>query len=581
VPARPDIERPALLGVGAFAGLLAGLIAVGCTGEAGSTGSGGAGGGGKGGVSGCVGTPVVTAKRVVRLSENQLWNSYTALFGADAAAAITQNEERPSLDEREFPPISGDIAVSEVLVGKIDRLAQSAMDYVSRNAATLTACGAAPSDKACVQEFLLSFAEKAFRHPLSFEEQTAITGQFWTEMTAAGATLGEALGYGVYGILSSPSFIYRTELGADVAADGPLTPHELATAISLFLTDGPPDAELLAAAASNGLRTPDQVRAQAARLLETPEARANLESALVKYFSFTKAPAVILNPEVTPGLTVTGGLQSSIFHEGELFMKNLLWSGPLDDLLTSRRTWTSAPIATQVYGVAAPGDVDGDGFGLVELPADRAGLLTLSTFLLAGARPTGGSPVTRGLAVNHSVVCQVNPQFPATDADVAAAIAGLADKSELEKAQVRASTPKCAACHGQFDAFGMVLEPYDAVGRFRTADLEGRPIDGSWTTTVLPASVGGAVVTSAAETAHALAASGALDRCMAMNFINYALTEVSRGGANNTDLGSAPQTGSCAVQSVIDAFASTDRSFASLMREIAASETVAVRSKGQ
>jgi hypothetical protein len=160
-------------------------------------------------------------------------------------------------------------------------------------------------------------------------------------------------------------------------------------------------------------------------------------------------------------------------------------------------------------------------------------------------------------------------------------IASLADASELEKAQVRAAVPKCAACHTQFDPFGMVLEPYDAVGRFRTADLEGRPIDASWTTTTLPASVGGAMVTSAAETARALAKSGALDRCMAMNFINYALTEVSRGGANNTDLASAPQTGSCAVQGVIDRFATTDRSFASLMREIAASDTLAFRSRGQ
>src|SRR5262249_22747489 len=149
-------------------------------------------------------------------------------------------------------------------------------------------------------------------------------------------------------------------------------------------------------------------------------------------------------------------------------------------------------IAAQVYGVAAPNDVDADGFGLVDLPADRSGLLTLSTFLLAGARSTGGSPVTRGLAVNASVVCDVNPPFPASDPDVTGAIAALADESELEKARYRAMTPKCAACHLQFDPFGMVLEPYDAVGRFRTMDLEGRPIDASWTTTVLPQSVGGA-----------------------------------------------------------------------------------------
>jgi hypothetical protein len=534
---------------------------------------------------------MVTAKRVVRLSEYQLWNSYTSLFGASAAATITGSEDPPSLFDREFPPISGDIGVSEGLLGKYDRLAQSAMNYVSENAATITPCGAMPSDKACVQQYLLSFAEKAFRHPLTAEEQSAITGQFWAEMADAGADLAEALAYGVYGVLSSPSFVYRTEFGVDVTTDGRLTPYELASAISFFLTDRPPDAELLAAAASNRLGTPDQVRAQATRLLETPEARANFESALIKYFSLTNAPTVILNPEVTPGLTVTAGLEASIFHEGELFMKNLLWSGPLTNLLTARQTWTSASIATQVYGVPAPTEVDADGFGLVELPADRSGLLTLSTFLLSGARSTGSSPVARGLAVNGSVVCNVNPPFPQvvdpttgqleTDPDVAAAMAALADASEHEKAEYRASIAKCAGCHMQFDPFGMVLEPYDAVGRFRTVDLQGRPIDASWTTTTLPPSIGGAMVTSAAQTAQALVQSGALDRCMAMNFINYALTEVSRGGANNTDLSRAPQTGSCAVQGVIDTFAATDRSFASLMREIAVSDTLALRSKGQ
>jgi hypothetical protein len=528
-----------------------------------------------------VGSPVVTPKRVVRLSEHQLFNTYTALFGAGAAAAITRDEARPSLAEREFPPVSGDIGFSEGLLGKADRLAQAAMAYVSRNAATLTPCGAVPTDKGCVQEYLLTFAERAFRHPLGADEQAAITGPLWTEMSAAGATLAEALGFGVYAVLSSPGFLYRTELGADAAADGPLTPHERASALAFFLTDRPPDAELLAAAAANALATPDEVRAQATRLLATPEARANLEAALIKYFALARARAVILNAEATPGLTVTGGLQASILHEGELFMKNLLWSGPLGELLTSRRTWTSGPIATQIYGVAAPTAVDADGFGMVELPGDRAGLLTLSPFLLAGARSTGGSPVARGLAVNGAIVCGVNPTFPGDDPGVTAAIAGLADASELEKAGYRAAAPKCASCHRQFDAFGMVLEPYDAVGRLRAADLAGRPIDASWTTTTLPASVGGAMVASAAEAAQALASSGALERCMAMNFINYALTEVSRGGAGNTDLARAPQTGTCAVQGVVDRFAGTDRSFASLMREIAASDTLARRAGGR
>jgi hypothetical protein len=222
----------------------------------------------------------------------------------------------------------------------------------------------------------------------------------------------------------------------------------------------------------------------------------------------------------------------------------------------------------------------------VSLPADRAGLLTLSTFLLAGARSTGSSPVVRGLAVNRSIVCEVNPPFPKAlnpdtgelgpDPQVGMAIAALADKSELEKANYRANTLPCAGCHLKFDAFGMVLEPYDAVGRFRSADSQGRAIDGAWTTTTLPESVGGAKVTSVAEAARVLVERAALDRCMAMNFINYALTEVSRGSAT----ASSSPTASCAVQNVMNHFVDTDRSFTSLMREIAASETLGVRSRG-
>ena len=127
----------------------------------------------------------------------------------------------------------------------------------------------------------------------------------------------------------------------------------------------------------------------------------------------------------------------------------------------------------------------------------------------------------------------------------------------------------------------MVLEPYDAVGRLRTADLEGRTIDATWTTVTLPDSAGGVTVTNAAETAQALVASRALDRCMAMNFMNFALAEISKGGANNTNLGAGAQTDSCAVQNLIDSFETTDRSFSSLMVEIAASTTLGTRSKGQ
>jgi hypothetical protein len=234
---------------------------------------------------------LTTPKRVIRLTEYQLFNAYSALFGAPAAATITMNEAQPNILEREFPPISGELSVSEGMFALYDRMAQSAMAYVVANSGTLTSCGPTPTDMACIQAYVLSLAEKAFRHPLTPEETAAITGQFWTEMNAAPASVPQLLGYGVYGVLSSPSFIYRTEFGTDIAADGALTPYETATSLAMFLTDAPPDAELLAAAAGTALG-PQQLRDHATRLLATPQARANLEVALMRYFHLTNAPNV-------------------------------------------------------------------------------------------------------------------------------------------------------------------------------------------------------------------------------------------------------------------------------------------------
>src|SRR5262245_22005592 len=77
-------------------------LGAGGTSPAGSSGSSGAGSGagGGGGVSGsaasagtgsdCVGSDVTTPKRVVRLLDRQLVNSYIALFGSEAVTTIAQ-----------------------------------------------------------------------------------------------------------------------------------------------------------------------------------------------------------------------------------------------------------------------------------------------------------------------------------------------------------------------------------------------------------------------------------------------------------------------------------------------------------
>ena len=57
-----------------------------------------------------------------------------------------------------------------------------------------------------------------------------------------------------------------------------------------------------------------------------------------------------------------------------------------------------------------------------------------------------------------------------------------------EQVAARATTNPCSACHPTFDPYGLVLDWYDVVGRFRTTDDLGKPVDG--TTSCRPTSAG-------------------------------------------------------------------------------------------
>lgn len=111
-------------------GLLAALLALGCAVDAGEPSAETSRAGGEpgrddgpsagvaGATSSCSDPHAVVPKRVVRLTEHQLFNAYVSLFGAAAAATLTQNEPAPSLFDRELPPIGSDVGVGDALVGK-------------------------------------------------------------------------------------------------------------------------------------------------------------------------------------------------------------------------------------------------------------------------------------------------------------------------------------------------------------------------------------------------------------------------------------------------------------------------------
>jgi hypothetical protein len=94
--------------------------------------------------------------------------------------------------------------------------------------------------------------------------------------------------------------------------------------------------------------------------------------------------------------------------------------------------------------------------------------------------------------------------------------------SESSAAAFRAQTAPCAACHTEIDAYGLLLDNFDWIGRYRALDAAGRPIQN---TIVLPTKLGGKTVHSAAELGTELAASGRFTACLAKNLLPFALAE--------------------------------------------------------
>jgi hypothetical protein len=209
------------------------------------------------------------------------------------------------------------------------------------------------------------------------------------------------------------------------------------------------------------------------------------------------------------------------------------------------------------------------------LPAEqRAGMLTNAGFLTTRSSPTGVRLVSRGLLVKALFTCIATPGIDVSVTSTweaeAAAARMLATQTAQEQVAVRAGNPACASCHAAFDPYGLVLDWYDVVGRYRTVDDLGRPVDGH---TTLPGEIGGTQVQTAVELAEVLSRSEAFTNCMARSALQYALIDAEV----EIPLPSHNQRG-CAAGGIANALRkNSGQSFTDLSRAVATSPAFVLR----
>ncbi len=514
--------------------------------------------GAAGGTSDCIEPVKPLAQRVVRLTYGQLENSLKAVLGPSALDGASVEDPR----RREFQALftEGDLVNTQVLQ-KSFALGEAATSSVPGRYESLTGCADAV-DEICANEFLLRFGEQVYRRPLLAEEKASIA-QLYSETKAVRGNVKESVQSAALGILTSPAALYRTELG--VKGDEPtiatLTGYEVASSLSYFLLNGPPDTALLDAAKTGRLTTAPDIAQEVDRLLALDAVKQNLTAVLIAYSGLKDLDGTAKDPQVFPDFSV--GVRNSMYTETQLFVANALWQGKVNDLMTSRKTFLNDTLA-KFYGVDVPGASGGD-FAPFEFPAgQRAGLLTQGSVMTTRARTDTTSVVSRGLFISGTILCSQAPPPPpaAVQAQVDQQLQDK-DATERDKAKYRDTTAPCNGCHLSFDGYGLVLENYDGIGRLRTRYPNGSPID---TAGELPMSAGGGAVADVTGLVEKVAQNGTFSRCLTSNLLKYALADVSLVDVRD-----------CNVKRAHDAFLSGDGSFADLIKKISSANLLAIR----
>lgn len=296
--------------------------------------------------------------------------------------------------------------------------------------------------------FVQNFGKRAYRRPLSTTEVNKLVALQSAQGDLALLTA----------ILSSPSMLYRSEVGELKGTYYELTDYEVAAMLSYTYWGTTPDAALMAAADAGQLSTPAQISARVAQMLQDPKAQIAFERFISGWLDLDK------DIKTT---ALSASLKADMKAETiELVKRTVFSGGNYNELLNANYSYMTQQLATH-YGLTWPG---GSGMQRVDYNAanaERRGVLGHAVILAIQSASEKTHPVKRGLFVRRNLLCQDFPPPP-----VGAELKPLEDPSLTVRERFEHAHLKegCETCHQYIDGIGFGLENYNALGLYVTTE---------------------------------------------------------------------------------------------------------------
>jgi mono/diheme cytochrome c family protein len=325
----------------------------------------------------------------------------------------------------------------------------------------------APDRADKLRAFCGSFAERAFRHPLSADLRALVIERPFADAP----DLDTAVKRSVLLVLQSPRFLFREPAGA--TAD----PFVTAARLSFGLCDSLPDGGLWDAASRKQLGDPEQVARQAERMLDDPRTRAKLREFLLHWLRVAEPREIVKDRERYAEFTpeVVADLRTSLLLAVDEALDGR--SDGFQRLLTAEEVWLSGRLAP-LYGASLWPEA---AFRPVRIDGGRRGGVLSHPYLMSMlAYADDSSPIHRGVFLARSVLGNVLK--PPKEAITPLAPDTHPDLTTRERVALQTEAVACQTCHTMINPLGFALEEFDAVGRYRAEQRVGsmtKPIDSS------------------------------------------------------------------------------------------------------
>lgn len=406
------------------------------------------------------------------LTGEQYTNSIAAVFGEDIANSVLPP----------IPPMTrtdGLLASGAAFVGvtsdQISQIQQTAtfiaakvVDEAHRD--FLIPCRPEFEDEpdgSCAGLFLQASGELLARKPLSDARLAELVdiANYAAEQTE---DFYAGLALALESILISPEFVFIVDESEPDPAQPELqrlTAYSLASRLSFFLWNGPPDAALLQSAKSGLLYSDEGLMDEVDRMLSSARLQSGVRAFFDDLLGFDEFNSLAKDPGVYP--MVTG---STLRDAREQTLRTvvdhvIVQDADYRDLFTTRKTFMS-PALGVVYGIPVS-----NGWTPYEFPesSPRVGLLTQVSFLAANSHAVRSSPTLRGQALRERFLCQLVPDPPP---NVDFSLLEEAENAETarDRLAVHNTNPSCAGCHLITDPMGLSLENFDGAGLFRETE---------------------------------------------------------------------------------------------------------------